>query len=155
MKILIAPDKFKGVSTSQEIAVHLRNLIQKQLPQAQLRLCPMADGGEGTLSSIIYVLKGKTANATVNDPLMRLKQCHYGLSPLPEKDTAVIELAQASGLFRLTKEERNPMEATSYGTGELVVEALKNGAKHLRITLGGTRGTLTRVAFVSQGRCRF
>ncbi len=138
MKILIAPDKFKGISTSQEIAVLLRNSIQKQLPDAQLRLCPVADGGEGTLANIIYLLKGKTVTVTVNDPLMRLKQCQYGMAQLPEKETAVIELAQASGLFRLTKEERNPLETTSYGTGELVLDALKQGAKHLRITLGGS-----------------
>ncbi|HEY5039405.1 MAG TPA: glycerate kinase, partial [bacterium] len=138
MKILIAPDKFKGVSTAQEISEILRNLIQKQLPQAQLRLCPVADGGEGTLISIIYLLKGKTINATVNDPLMRLKQSQYGIAQLPEKDTGIIEMAQASGLFRLTMEERNPLETTTYGTGELVLDALKYGARHLKITLGGS-----------------
>jgi glycerate kinase len=125
MKILIAPDKFKGV-------------IQKQMPQAQIRLCPVADGGEGTLTSIIYLLKGKTVTVTVNDPLMRPRQAYYGLATLPEKDCAVIEMAQASGLFRLAQEEKNPMEATSYGTGELVLEAYKNGARNIRISLGGS-----------------
>jgi glycerate kinase len=138
MKILIAPDKFKGVSTAQEIAEQLRNFIQKQMPQAQIRLCPVADGGEGTLTSIIYLLKGKTSTATVHDPLMRPKQAYYGLATLPEKDCAVIEMAQASGLFRLTQEERNPLETTSYGTGELVLEAYKNGARNIRISLGGS-----------------
>lgn len=138
MKILIAPDKFKGVSTAQEISVYLRNFIQKQVPQAQIRLCPIADGGEGTLTSIIYVLKGKTINATVSDPLMRPKQSQLGISQLPEKDTAIIEMAQATGLFRLTPEERNPLETSSYGTGELVQEALRHEIKHLRISLGGS-----------------
>ena len=138
MKILIAPDKFKGVSTAQEISQLMRNLIQKCVPQAQLRLCPMADGGEGTLNSIIYMLKGKTLSATVFDPLMRAKQVQFGMAQLPEKDTALIEMAQASGLFRLAPEERNPMETTTYGTGELVLEAIKHGAVHIKIALGGS-----------------
>lgn len=139
MKILIAPDKFKGVSTAQEIAEMLRNQIQKHLPDATLRLCPVADGGEGTLTSIIYLLKGKTLSISVNDPLMRFKQAQYGISQLPEKETGIIEMAQASGLFRLTQDERNPLETTSYGTGEIVNEAVKkHGVKHLRISLGGS-----------------
>jgi len=139
MKILIAPDKFKGINTAQEISELLRNHIQKNLPEANLRLCPIADGGEGTLLSIIYLLKGKTINTTVNDPLMRPKQAQWGMAQLPEKNTAVIEMAQASGLFRLSVSERNPLETTSYGTGELVVEAVKRqGANHLRLALGGT-----------------
>ncbi len=139
MKILIAPDKFKGINTAQEISELLRNHLQKILPTANLRLCPIADGGEGTLLSIIYVLKGKTITSTVNDPLMRFKQAQFGMAQLPEKETAVIEMAQATGLFRLTVDERNPMETSSYGTGELVAEAVKkHGAKHLRIALGGS-----------------
>ncbi len=89
MKILIAPDKFKGINTAQEISELLRNHIQKNLPEAHLRLCPIADGGEGTLVSIIYLLKGKTINTTVNDPLMRPKQAQWGMAQLPEKETAL------------------------------------------------------------------
>ncbi len=139
MKILIAPDKFKGINTAQEISELLRNHLQKLLPEANLRLCPVADGGEGTLQSIIYILKGKTLNSSVNDPLMRFKQAQWGISQLPEKETGIIEMAQASGLFRLTIGERNPLETSSYGTGELVEEAVKrHGIKHLRIALGGS-----------------
>ena len=139
MKILIAPDKFKGVSTAQEVSEILRNQIQKNLPDAQIRLCPVADGGEGTLTSIIYLLKGKTLTTTVNDPLMRPKQAQYGIAQLPQKDTGIIEMAQASGLFRLTPEERNPLETTTYGSGELVSEAVKkHGVQHLKISLGGS-----------------
>ena len=139
MKILIAPDKFKGVATAQEISEILRNQIQKHVPDAQIRLCPVADGGEGTLTSIIFLLKGKTLNVTVNDPLMRPRQAQLGIAQLPEKETAIIEMAQASGLFRLGPDERNPLETTSYGTGELVLEAVKkHNARHLRISLGGS-----------------
>src|SRR5260221_7519016 len=139
MKILIAPDKFKGINTAQEISELLRNHLQKIIPEANLRLCPIADGGEGTLLSIIYVLKGKTLTATVNDPLMRPKQAQFGMAQLPQKDTAIIEMSQATGLFRLAISERNPMETSSYGTGELVLEAVKkHDAKHLRVALGGS-----------------
>jgi glycerate 2-kinase len=139
MKILIAPDKFKLVSTAQEVAEMLRNQIQKNLPAAQIRICPVADGGEGTLTSIIYLLKGKTVSTTVNDPLMRPKQAQYGMAQLPAKETAIIEMAQASGIFRLGPSELNPLEATSYGTGEIVSEAVKKqNARHLRISLGGS-----------------
>jgi glycerate 2-kinase len=139
MKILIAPDKFKNISTAQEISELLRNHLQKTLPQAQLRLCPLADGGEGTLTSIIYILKGKTISTTVNDPLMRPKQAQYGIAQLPEKDTGIIEIAQACGLFRLSPTEHNPWETTSHGAGELVLEAVKkHGVRHLKVSLGGS-----------------
>lgn len=139
MKILIAPDKFKNISTAQEISELLRNRLQKTLPQAQLRLCPLADGGEGTLTSIIYILKGKTISTTASDPLMRPKQAQYGIAQLPEKETGIIEIAQACGLFRLSTTERNPLETTSYGAGELILEAVKrHGARHLKVSLGGS-----------------
>jgi glycerate 2-kinase len=137
MKILIAPDKFKGVMTAQELSEILRNLVQKHFPQATLRLSPLADGGEGTLSTTIYLLKGKTITTTVTDPLRRQKQCQYGIAQIPEKDTAIIEMAQPSGLFRLAPEERNPMETTTYGTGEILLESLKHEAKQVKLTLGG------------------
>jgi len=138
MKILIAPDKFKGISTAQEVADILQKLIVKQRPRAFVGVCPVADGGEGTLDAVIHILKGKTLTTTTHDPLMRSQQSTYGLATLPEKDCAVIEMAQASGLSKLTLDERNPMNATSYGTGELVIEAYKRGARNIRIALGGS-----------------
>lgn len=162
MKILIAPDKFKNVSTAQEIAEILRNNLQKRIPDAQIRLCPVADGGEGTLTSIIYLLKGKVITTTVNDPLMRPRQAQWGLAQLPEKDSAIIEMAQASGLFRLTPEEQNPLETTSYGTGELAMEAIKkHKARSLRISLGGSAtvdggiGFLQALGAVFKGKTTF
>jgi glycerate kinase len=138
MKILIAPDKFKGICTAQEAAESLRNNLQKLLPQAQIRLVPIADGGEGTLISIIYLLQGKIQTVFVHDPLMREKEAQWGWAQLPDKDTAILEMSQASGLFRLTPQEFNPMETTSYGTGELILEALRNQAKQIKIALGGS-----------------
>ncbi len=138
MKILIAPDKFKGISTAQGVAETLQKLILKQSPSTFVRLCPVADGGEGTLNTVIHILKGKTLSATAHDPLMRSHDTTYGLATLPEPDAAVIEMAQASGLSKLTHAERNPMVTTSYGTGELVLEAYRRGARHIRIALGGS-----------------
>ncbi len=138
MKILLAPDKFKGICTAQEVAENLRNNLQKLLPQAQIRLFPIADGGEGTLISIIYLLQGKIQTVFVHDPLMREKEAQWGWAQLPDKETAILEMSQASGLLRLTPQEYNPLLTTSYGTGDLVSEALRNNAKFIKIALGGS-----------------
>jgi glycerate kinase len=138
MKILVAPDKFKGISTAQGVADTLQKLIQKKRPSTFVRVCPVADGGDGTLQTVIHILKGKTIETTAHDPLMRSLPTTYGLSDLPEKNCAIIEMAQASGLSKLTPSERNPTRTTSYGTGELVVEAYKRGARNIRVALGGS-----------------
>jgi glycerate kinase len=139
MKILIAPDKFKTVGTSQKIADILRNAVQKFHPQTQIRLCPLADGGDGTLNSIIYALKGKTVSASVHSPLMKPITASYGIAPLPEKGTAIVEMAEASGLFRLAPEERNPLLTNTFGTGELVGDAIeKHDCRNIYVTLGGS-----------------
>ncbi|HXL73089.1 MAG TPA: glycerate kinase, partial [bacterium] len=138
MKILVAPDKFKGISTAQGVADTLQKLIQKKRPSIFVRICPVADGGDGTLQTVIHILKGKTIETTAHDPLMRSQPTTYGLSDLPEKNCAIIEMAQASGLSKLTPSERNPTRTTSYGTGELVVEAYRRGARNIRIALGGS-----------------
>jgi glycerate kinase len=138
MKILVAPDKFKGISTAQGVADTLNKLIQKQRSSAFVRVCPVADGGDGTLHTVIHILKGKITDTTAHDPLMRLQPTTYGLADLPEKNSAIIEMAQVSGLSKLTQSERNPMLTTSYGTGELVLETYKKGARNIRIALGGS-----------------
>ena len=138
MKILIAPDKFKGISTAQGVADTLQKAILKQRSSAFIRVCPVADGGEGTLDTVIHILKGKTFSASVHDPLMRSQDATYGVSDLPEKDSAFVEMAQACGLSKLTHAERNPMETSSYGAGELVMAAYKRGARNIRIALGGS-----------------
>ncbi len=158
MKILLAPDKFKEVLTAQELSEILRNLIQKKVPQAQIRLCPVADGGEGTLNSIIYLLKGKLFTETVYDPLMRPKQAQYGMADLPKKGTAIVEMSLASGLYHLTPAERNPLETTSYGVGELVGNAVKHGATQIKIFMGGSAtvdgglGFLQALGAIPRGR---
>ncbi|HVM31876.1 MAG TPA: glycerate kinase, partial [bacterium] len=100
--------------------------------------CPLADGGEGTLSAIVYSLKGKTVSAATFNALMKPIQAHYGQTQLPEKNSALIEMALTSGLSLIPAEDRNPMNTTSYGTGRLVADAILQGATTIRITLGGS-----------------
>jgi len=138
MKILVAPDKFKGTSTAQGVADTLNKLIQKQRSSAFVRICPVADGGDGTLHTVIHMLKGKIVDTKAHDSLMRFQPTTFGLTELPEKNSAIIEMAQISGLSKLTLLEKNPMLTTSYGTGELVIEAYKRGARHIRLALGGS-----------------
>ncbi|MGH7738648.1 MAG: glycerate kinase [bacterium] len=138
MKILVAPDKFKNVHSSQKMAELIRNAIQKELPEVIIRLCPLADGGEGTLNAIVYSLKGKAVSAPTFNPLMKPIQAQYGLTQLPEKNSALIEMALASGLSLLAPEERDPLNTSSFGTGKLVADAILQGAETVRITLGGS-----------------
>ncbi len=138
MKILVAPDKFKNVNSSQKMAELIRNAIQKELPEVIIRLCPLADGGEGTLNAIVYSLKGKIVSAPTFNPLMKPIQATYGLTQLPEKNSALIEMALASGLSLLAPEDRKPLNTTTFGTGKLVAEAIGQGATVIRIALGGT-----------------
>ena len=104
-------------------------------PDADYKLLPMADGGEGTSAVLSYVLGGRWKEVRVHDPLMRPITAKYLLLP---DATAVIEVAQACGLHLLTADERNPVIASSYGVGELIEDALEEGAKRIVIGLGGS-----------------
>ena len=104
-------------------------------PDADYKLLPMADGGEGTSAVLSYVLGGRWKEVQVHDPLMRPINAKYLLL---ENETAVIEIAQACGLHLLTSEERNPLITSSYGVGELIADALDKGVKRIIIGLGGS-----------------
>lgn len=134
MKIIVAIDSFKGCLTSMEANQAAADGIRKVLPDAEIIQVPVSDGGEGFLDAFRAAIGGILVEVSVNDPLMRTITAKY----LLKDDTAVIEIAQATGLTLLTKEERNPMIATSYGTGQLVVDAVRKGAKHIIVGLGGS-----------------
>lgn len=108
--------------------------VRHVFPNAEIVQVPVSDGGEGFLSAYYAAIGGKIIETPVRDPLMRRISAQY----LLQGETAVIEMAQASGLTLLTEEERNPMVATSYGTGQLVADAVRHGAKHVIIGLGGS-----------------
>ncbi len=134
MKVIIAIDSFKGCLTSQEANQAAADGIKSIHPDAEVVQVAVSDGGEGFMEAFFAAIGGQKQEVTVYDPLMRPIVAHY----LLKDETAVIEIAQASGLPLLTKEERNPMVATSYGTGQLVADAVRKGAKHIIVGLGGS-----------------
>lgn len=136
MKVVVAPDSYKGSLTAKEVADCIEKGIKKVDKTIEVIKVPMADGGEGTVQSLVNSTKGKIINLTVRDPLMREINSFYGI--LGNKKTAIIEMAAASGLPLLKKEERNPMKTTTYGTGQLIKDALDRGCKHIIIGLGGS-----------------
>ena len=133
-KIIVAIDSFKGCMSSAEANEAVAERVHQVLPDAEIIQIPVADGGEGWLEAFQSALGGELREIPAHDPLMRPMKAAY----LVKGETAVIEIAQASGLPLLTKEERNPLVATSYGTGELVADAIKNGCKHIIVGLGGS-----------------
>lgn len=135
MKILIAPDSFKESLEALDVCRAIQSGFSQVFPDADYKLLPMADGGEGTSAVLSYVLGGRWKEVVVNDPLMRPITAKYLLLP---DATAVIEVAQACGLHLLTVAERNPVIASSYGVGELIADALREGVKRIIIGLGGS-----------------
>lgn len=134
MKIVVAIDSFKGCLTSNEANQAAAVGLKSVHPEAEIVQVPVSDGGEGFMEAFHEAIGGKIIELTVSDPLMRPILAKY----LLQNELAVIEIAQASGLTLLTNEERNPMEATSYGTGQLVADAVRRGAKHIIVGLGGS-----------------
>ena len=135
MKILIAPDSFKESVEALDVCHAIQSGFSQVFPDADYKLLPMADGGEGTSAVLSYVLGGRWKEVRVHDPLMRPINAKYLLL---ENETAVIEIAQACGLHLLTSEERNPLITSSYGVGELIADALSEGVKRIIIGLGGS-----------------
>ena len=133
-KVIVAIDSFKGCLTSAEANQAASEGILAKKPEAQVVQIPVSDGGEGWLEAFSAAIGGEIVEVNVKDPLMRTIVAQY----LVQGDTAVIEIAKASGLTLLSPEERNPMVATSYGTGQLVVDAVRRGCKHIIIGLGGS-----------------
>ena len=134
MKVVLAIDSFKGCMTSREANKAAAEGIRRAYPDAEIVEVPVSDGGEGYMEAFHAAIGGRLEEVAVRDPLMRPIIAKY----LLQNDLAVIEIAQASGLTLLTKEERNPMVATSYGTGQLVVDAVRKGAKQIIVGLGGS-----------------
>ncbi|GAB6117973.1 glycerate kinase [Thermoanaerobacter brockii subsp. lactiethylicus] len=136
MKILIAPDKFKESLSALKVADSIEKGILKVFPKAVIEKVPMADGGEGTVESLVNATGGKIIKTNVKDPLFRDIESFYGI--LGDGETAVIEMAAASGLYLLKDYERNPMITTTYGTGQLIKDALDKGCRNFIIAVGGS-----------------
>lgn len=134
MRVVIAIDSFKGCLTSTEANQAAAEGVKRAWPDAEIVQVPVSDGGEGFLEAFHAAIGGELVEVIVRDPLMRPITAKY----LLKDETAVIEIAQASGLTLLSEKERNPMVATSYGTGQLVADAVCKGAKHIIVGLGGS-----------------
>ncbi len=135
MKFVICPDSFKGSLSSREVARSIHRGLKKVIPEAEYTIFPMADGGEGTIDTLLFALGGKRYSATVFDPLGRKIKAEYGILL---DNTGVIEMAAASGLPLLRKEERNPLITSTYGTGQLLLELVKRNVKTILIGVGGS-----------------
>lgn len=139
MKVLVAPDSFKGSLAALKVATAIEEGIRRVFPQAEVRKVPMADGGEGTVQSLIDATGGKFIRKEVIGPLGEKVMAFYGI--LGDKRTAVVEMAAASGLPLVPPEERDPSKTTTYGTGELIVDALGKGCRDFIVGIGGSATT--------------
>ena len=136
MKIVIAPDSFKGSMSSVEAANSIEKGILRAFPEAETILLPVGDGGEGTLDTLVTATKGYTVPVFVKGPLGEMVKAEYGI--LGDGETCVIEMAKASGLALVPASQLNPLKATTFGTGELIKKALSDGFKSFILALGGS-----------------
>lgn len=142
MKILIAPDKFKGSLSSPEAAAAIERGLKRVAPSVETVICPIADGGEGTVEALVAALGGELLFRQVSDPLNGKIIASFGLLGEPTPDghyhRAVIEMAAASGLHLIPESRRDPMLTTTYGTGELISAALEYQPEEVIIGIGGS-----------------
>lgn len=136
MKIIIASDSYKGCLPANVVCSCIEKGIKRVQPSAEVLKIPMADGGEGTVQSLINCTNGKIITVNVKDPLFRDITALYGI--LGDSNTAVIEMAAASGLPLLKDNEKNPLIATTFGTGQLIKDALNKGCRKFIIGIGGS-----------------
>ena len=135
MKILIAVDSYKGNCSTFEVANSIERGIRKVCKDSEIIKIPIADGGEGTVDSLVKGAGGRYETVHVKDPLGREIECRYGIL---KDNAAIIEMAASSGLTLLRKEERNPMVTTTYGTGQMIKAALDKGCRKIFIGIGGS-----------------
>lgn len=136
LKIVVAPDSFKHSLSALKVAEHIKTGIQKADPHAEVMTIPMSDGGEGLVNALVDATRGKTITAIVKDPLGRPVESFFGM--LGNGETAAIEMAAASGIELITEEEKDPAKTTTYGTGQLIKEALDQGCKKIIVGIGGS-----------------
>jgi glycerate kinase len=136
MNILVAPDKFKGSLTAQQVCDAISEGIRSVDANATLDILPMADGGEGSAQLLTSFSGGTTKKLMVRDPLFRSIESSYGISR--DGKTAFMEMANASGLQLLKSDERNPMKTSTVGTGDLIIDALEQGVENIIMGIGGS-----------------
>ena len=136
MKIVLAPDKFKGSLTGMQFCATVEEGLNEVLPNAEILKLPLADGGDGTIEILEYHLKGKRLHVMVSDPLFRPVEASYLF--IDSVRTAFIEMAEASGMYLLKKEDQNCYNTTTLGVGEMILDAINKGAKTIILGIGGS-----------------
>jgi glycerate kinase len=136
VRILIAPDKFKGSLSAREVADHIASGLRDRLPHAIIKTLPMADGGEGTAEVICDTRGGEWVNCAAHDAMGRAIEARYAW--LADRATAVMEMSAAAGLWRIAPDERDLLSANTYGVGEMMNHAAERGAKEILLGLGGS-----------------
>ncbi|WLD93818.1 glycerate kinase [Alkalihalobacillus sp. AL-G] len=136
MKIVVAPDSFKGSISAKDICSTVTIGVKRVFPEAIVKEIPLADGGEGTMENMVHASNGTTKQVDVTGPIGKKIKAEYGL--LGDNQTVVVEMAQASGLPLLQDHEKDPMKTTTFGTGELIKHALDDGFRKFIVGLGGS-----------------
>lgn len=136
MNIVIAVDSLKGSLSSLEAGVSIQEGIQKVMPDAQVIVRPLADGGEGTVEALTLGMHGRIEKLVVSDPLGRPVEAFYGI--LDRTKTAIIEISAAAGITLVTAEERNPLNTTTYGVGQIIRDAIGKGCRSFIVGIGGS-----------------
>lgn len=136
MKIVIAIDSLKGSLSSLEAGQALRQGILRAMPHAQITIRPLADGGEGTVEALVLGMNGKKEKVTVTGPLGQPVDCIYGI--LEDSKTAIIEMSGAAGITLVPDRERNPLNTTTYGVGQVIKDAICKGCRHFIVGIGGS-----------------
>jgi glycerate kinase len=136
VKILIAPDKFKGALNARDVAGNISKGLYEALPNAEIEIVPMADGGEGTAEAICEARSGSWLKCKAHDPIGREIEARYGW--IENGKLAVMEMSEASGMRRLTENERDPVRTTTFGVSEMILDAANRGANQIIVGLGGS-----------------
>src|SRR6266487_849649 len=136
MRILIAPDKFKGALSARDVAGNIAKGLRDVLPDAEIEIVPMADGGEGTAEAICEVRGGSWLKCKAHDPIGREIEARYGW--IEDGKLAVMEMSEAAGMRRISEDQRDPVRATTFGVGEMILDATKRAANEIIIGLGGS-----------------
>lgn len=135
-KIVVAIDSFKGSLTTFEAGEAVKEASEKIYKDVRTIISPIADGGEGTVDAIIAATNGKMVEVTVHNPLGELIKCRYGF--VPDSKTAIVEMSAAAGITLIKEEERNPFNTTTYGVGEIILDAISKGCRKFIIGIGGS-----------------
>lgn len=139
MRVAVAIDSFKGSLTSLEAGEAVGEGVKKAIPNAEVRVRPLADGGEGTVEALVKGMNGFMQEVTVTGPLGEPVDCEYGVIPNRYTDTAVIEMSAAAGITLVPENKRNPLYTTTYGVGEMIRNAIEQeNCRRFIIGIGGS-----------------